>query len=294
MIHPVQKSAIPTSRAFVIIDLVAPFFDPYWHFHPEYQLFLVIKGRGTRFVGDDLSHFRKWDLVLTGPNLPHVWRSDQEYFEKDSDLRTHGIVIYFQETFLGSAIHQLEEFEQFRHLLQRASRGLAVQGETNMKLRELIMEMPTMGGTKSILQLLKILDIMALSDECAPIASAGYSNKANDMDADQMGRVLEHIMSNFTRGIRVEELAAIANMSIASFNRYFKSRTNKCFSDFLCEVRIGHACKLLLHTDSNISQVCYESGFNTLSNFNRQFKTVTNTTPSEYKKEHFRILGQNY
>lgn len=291
MKHLIQKSPIPASRAFVLKDLEAPFFDPNWHFHPEYQLFLVIKGKGTRFVGDNISPFKKWDLVLTGPNLPHLWRSDLQYFHKDSELRTHGIVIYFQESFLEGAIHKLEEFEQVRYLLQRSNYGLVISGETNLKLRDMILDMSLMSGAKSILQLLRILDVMSLSDEITQIASAGYTNKTSYTEADQMSRVLEHIMSNFTQEVTVEELASIANLSVTSFNRYFKSRTNKCFSEFLCEMRIGHACQLLLHSDFNISQICYESGFNTLSNFNRQFKNVTNNTPSEYKKEYYRSMG---
>jgi mannose-6-phosphate isomerase-like protein (cupin superfamily) len=99
MKHPLQKSRIPEAKAFVVKELIAPYFDKHWHFHPEYQLFWVIKGKGTRFIGDQMKPFKEGDMVLTGPNLPHLWRNDQEYFQKNSNLETLGIVVYFPEIF---------------------------------------------------------------------------------------------------------------------------------------------------------------------------------------------------
>src|SRR3712207_5365998 len=97
----IQKSAIPESKAFVIKDLIAPYFDPNWHFHPEYQLFVVLEGRGTRFIGDTIKPFKEMDMIFTGPNLPHLWRNDDVYYDKKNNLTTRGIVIYFHGNFLG-------------------------------------------------------------------------------------------------------------------------------------------------------------------------------------------------
>lgn len=282
----VQKSAIPASKAFVIKELVAPYFDPNWHFHPEYQLFLVQEGRGTRFVGDSIKPFRENDLVLTGPNLPHLWRNDDAYFDRDSILGTRGIVIYFQENFLGGYIQQKEELEQIHYLFQRSRRGLEVKGEANYDISQMMTELLSIKGVESIIQLLKILNMLAHATECHPIAHAGYINLNKESETGYMSQVYDHIIKNFKEKIRLEEVAAIANMSLSSFSRYFKSSVNKSFCDFLSEVRIGHACKLLNEGNMNISQVCFKSGFNTLSNFNRQFKQVMGRTPLQYKKEH--------
>lgn len=286
----VRKSAIPESKSFVIQSLEAPYFDRNWHFHSEYQLFLVLEGRGTRFVGDNIKAFKENDLVFLGPNLPHLWRSDNEYFDKKSSLTTRGLVIYFQENFLGGYIQQKEELEKINLLFQRSKLGLEVSGKTNHLISRMMIDLLHLEGVESVIQLLKILNTLALSTECHSLAHAGYVNVSKESETDRMGQVYEHIMKNFKQKISLEEVAAIANMSLSSFNRYFKSRTNKSFSDFLSEIRIGHACKLLNEQDMNISQVCYESGFNTLSNFNKQFKDFTGCTPLQYKKEHQKLL----
>ncbi|WP_163379660.1 AraC family transcriptional regulator [Cyclobacterium sp. SYSU L10401] len=285
MKKPFQKSRIPEQNAFVIKELKAPFFDKNWHFHPEYQLFLVLKGRGTRFVGDDMRTFKAHDLVFSGPNLPHLWRNDQEYFEKDSQLMTHGIVVYFPENFIGRELLQKEEFEELQGLLGKASLGLEILGETNEKIRPLLINLLDQKGLEKIIGLLRILLLMARSTEVNPIVQAGYVNANKESEKDRMSRVYAFVMDHFQQAIKLEEVAGLINMSSSSFSRYFKSRMNKSFSDFLSEVRISHACKLLHKENLNISEVSYECGFNTLSNFNRQFKEKMNMTPLAYKKD---------
>src|SRR5690606_20540357 len=121
----ISKAAIPDFHALLVRDLREPYFDPHWHHHPEYQLFVVLEGTGTRFVGDGVERFGPGDLVLTGPNLPHVWRSDDVYFEKDSGRETHGLVVYFREAILGSRILDTQEGLKIKRLLKRSERGLS-------------------------------------------------------------------------------------------------------------------------------------------------------------------------
>jgi AraC-like DNA-binding protein len=284
----VRKSAIPETKAFVIKDLVAPYFDPIWHFHPEYQLFLVLEGRGTQFVGDNIKPFKEGDLVFTGPDLPHLWRNNEAYFDRKNGLSTRGIVIYFQENFLEDSVQQKEEMEKIRHLFALSRRGLEVKGKARRQVSELMVELVGLKGVESIIQLLKILDILAHSPDLHPIAHAGYVNLNKESETDRMNKVYEYVMQNFRQKISLEEVAALTNMSLSSFSRYFKTRVNKSFSDFLTEIRIDYACKLLHEERINISQVGYESGFNTLSNFNKQFKEVTGQTPLLYRKEYLK------
>jgi AraC-like DNA-binding protein len=280
-----QKSRIPEHSAFVVKELIATSFDKNWHFHPEYQLFLVLEGRGTRFIGDDMRSFNPNDLVVTGPNLPHLWRNDQEYFEKESRLKTRGIVVYFPEDFLGNQMGEKEEYEELHTLLKRASLGLEVVGKTNelikMKLKNLLQKK----GLERIIGLLEILLVISRSNEVKTIVQAGYTNANKESEKDRMSRVYEFVMVQFQNDIKQEEVAAIINMTSSSFSRYFKTRMNKSFSDFLSEVRISHACKLLPTENLNISEISYESGFNTLSNFNRQFKERMGMTPKSYKRD---------
>lgn len=285
MNKPFQKSKIPDHRAFIVRELIAPTFDTNWHFHPEYQLFLVLEGKGTRFVGNTMKPFREHDLVFTGPNLPHLWRNDQEYFDRPEKRKTHGIVVYFSADFIGEGLLEKEEFEGIKHLLQRTVMGLEVEGETNWLIRPMMKRLLTLKGLESIIHLLKILQLMVESNDCHPIVQAGYTNLNKASEEDRMSQVYDYVMAHFKEGIRLEEVATLTNMTASSFSRYFTSRMNKSFSDFLSDVRISHACKLLHEETTNISEVCYESGFNTLSNFNRQFKDRIGVTPMAYKKD---------
>lgn len=279
-----QKSPIPTAHAFVVRMLEDPFFDPNWHFHPEYQLFVVLQGTGTRFVGDSIQRFQAGDLVFTGPNLPHLWRSDQEYYDHRNDLMTKGIVIYFHEDFLGRALLEKNELFVIRQLLEKAKRGIQIISGTANKVKELMTELLKLEGFASILQLLNILDVIANATDVQLLSSDSYCNTLKRSDTDRMNKVYDFIMANFSRKISLEEVAALAYMTPSSFSRYFKSHTNKTFSQFLSEIRIGHASKLIIEKEMNVAEAGFKSGFNTLSNFNRQFRAIHRRSPSEYRQ----------
>ena len=286
---PVQKSPISENHAFEVKYLTAPHFDPNWHFHSEYQLFLVMNGTGTRFIGDHVSPFKKGDLVFTGPNLPHLWRSDLEYFSADKELITEGIVIYFPENFLGDDFLHKNEMYKIKHLFQKAQRGMEILGSTAEKAIDIIKRLLIEEDFARILTLLNLLHHVANSSEYKLLASEGYSNSLKETETDRMNRVHAYVMKNFREKISLEEVAAIAHMSPSSFSRYFKIHANKTFSDFLTEIRIGYSCKLLISQKIDVAQVCYDSGFNTLSNFNRQFKAFTHYNPLEYRKKYTEI-----
>jgi len=281
-----QKSPISEDRAFEVKYLTEPYFDPNWHFHSEYQLFLVLKGTGTRFIGDHVGPFRQGELVLTGPDLPHLWRSDHEYFEGSSTLTTEGIVIYFTDHFLGKDFLQKQEMFKIKHLLQKAQRGMGFKDVTLLKATELIEKLRDEKDFDRVLLFLNLLNLLANSTSYSLLASEGYTNSMKETETERMNRVHEYVLKNFKARVTLEEAAAVANMSTTSFSRYFKIHANKTFSDFLTEIRIGHACKLLISQNIDVSQACYESGFNTLSNFNKQFKAFTQYTPLVYKKKY--------
>lgn len=281
-----QKSPIPYNHAFVVKDLNEPIFDPNWHFHPEYQLFVVLKGRGTRFIGDHVKPFKEGDMVFTGPDLPHLWRSDEEDLSGNEVHMTRGIVIYFHEDFLGRALLQKEEMIKLRQLFLKSRRGIEVFGKTSEKIKKKMIDLLETEGVESVLLLLDILNILASTSDYHLLSSAGYTNTLKEADTERMSNVHAFVMKNFRRKISLNEVAAIANMTPSSFSRYFKVHANKTFSEFLSEIRIGNACKMLIENKVNISQACYESGFQTLSNFNKQFKAITHRNPLAYKKEY--------
>ena len=283
MKQPLRKDIEPVASSFSIKELVEPHFDPNWHFHPHYQLFLVEEGTGTRFIGDSIKPFSPGDLVFLGPNLPHLWRSDQVYFEKPSTHRTRGIVVYFTTDFLGTDFFAKQEMGPLRQLLDQARQGLEWTGPTRQRaataLRNLTSQPPTF---ERILSLLTLLNNLSQAVDYQFLTSPGYTNTVKPAETDRMQLVHNYVLGHFPDDLSLDTVADLAGMTSPAFCRYFKARANKTFSEFVSEVRIGHACKLLMKGKLTVTQISFESGFRTLSNFNRQFKEITGQTPSAY------------
>lgn len=293
MSTPSIEKTLTSKETFIFKDLVGPHFNPIWHFHPEFQISYIVEGEGTRFVGDHVHNFTVGDLVLTGPNLPHLWRSDAPYFEPDSKLSTRGLVIYFDHDLLSRNLLEREEFYTISKLAENAHRGIEFSGDTPAKIYELLLQIADERGFKRIIKLLEILDILANSKDYTLLASPSYTNSFKGGDSEKMSLVYDYVMSNFKNRISLDEVAEMLNMTTSSFCRYFKPRANKTFTRFVNEIRIGHARKLLLEDNFNISQISYECGFNALSNFNRQFKAITELSPHEYRQMFLEIQSQD-
>lgn len=281
---PNIEKTLTSKETFIFKDLVGPFFNPKWHFHPEFQISFIVQGKGTRFVGDHVQTFKEGDLTLTGPNLPHLWRSDEAYFSPDSKLLTRGLVIYFDHELLSESLLDKEEFYKVNKLVENSVRGMDFHGETRKKINKLLPKIAEEKGFKRIIKLLEIIDLLANSQDYNLLSSPGYTNVSKGDDVEKMRTVYDYVMTNFKSKIALEEIADMLNMTTTSFCRYFKPRANKTFSRFVNEIRIGHARKLLLEDNFNISQISYECGFLTLSNFNRQFKSIAKISPHEYRK----------
>lgn len=282
----VQKSPIPHNHVFVAKHLKEAIFDPNWHFHSEYQLFMVLQGNGTRFIGDNVQPYKPGNITFTGPDLPHLWRSDSEVTDKNTQQQSEGIVVYFNEKFMGESLLQKEETIRIRRLFKKSLHGLEVSGTTRKTIQKKLIKLLTLNGFDSVLELLQILNILSQTNDIQQLASPGYTNTLKEGDTDRMNAVYAYVMKNFTQKMSISELAELTNMTPTSFSRYFRVHANKSFSEFVSEIRIGHACKLLIEKKMSASEVCYESGYGTLSNFNRQFKTLTHTTPTEYKRQY--------
>ena len=257
-----------------------------WHFHPELELIYIHKGRGTRFIGNDVHRFEPGELFLFGSNLAHMWRCDPEYFQKDSKLKAEVTVIYFHHDFLGDKFFSTPELKPIESLLEKAKQGIKITGNTKVQVKELMAKLSAAKGLERIILLLTILEKIEKSKEKLFINSSYHSIKIERSETDRLNKIFRHISDNFQRKITLAEIASVANLSAKAFCRYFKSKTRKTFYDFLLEVRVTHACNLLLEKDMTIYEVCYDSGFNNISNFNRYFKKIMNKTPMEFKKEH--------
>lgn len=256
-----------------------------WHYHNELELIYFHQGKGTRFIGDHIGNFTEGDVVLLGSNLPHYWRLENRYFENPDEYLADVRVVHFNDNFWGEQFINLPENIKLRALFERAKRGLTIHGQTRSKLIKLISEMSKSNGTRRIILLLEALDILAESDEATDISSKGFNLNIEEEERDRINAVYNFAINNFKRKISLEEPAEIAGLSSNSFCRYFKSRTGKTFSRFLNEIRVGHACRLLVENKFSVKQICYDSGFNNFASFHKNFKTITNKSPLNFQKD---------
>ncbi len=284
-----HKSEIPPSRIFVVKELQERHFDPIWHAHSEYQLFVVLNGTGTRFIGDSIKAFQAGELIFTGPHVPHVWRNDDVYFQAGSGLRASGIVIYLNENFLGEYFLEKEEIVMLKKLFTKSLRGLDFFGSPRQHVIALMKELTSLHGLPSLIHVLRILEILSRTKEYRYISSRPHVDTLDQHEADRLNKVYEYVFKNFRRKIRLQDLAELLHMTPTSFSRYFTMKNNKSFSRFISEIRIKHACKMLTESDESVSHICYSCGFDTLSNFNKQFREITMRKPTQYRKEFMSI-----
>ncbi len=264
-------------------DLV-PYINNKWHFHAEVELIHFKKGRGTQFVGDNMKRFKAGDVVLVGANLPHYWRFDDPYFDEEHEEPTDVRVAHFSENFWGGSFLDLPENILLKALLEKARRGLQVEGEAKQKVALLLEKLLDSEGMTRVILLMEAMHVLAESDQVHPLASIGFKHSLGEAEHVRINLIYEYSLRHFRRPIQLEEIAAVANISPNSFCRFFKSRTRKTYSRFLLELRVGHACKLLIENNLSIKQLCYESGFNNFTSFYKYFKLITGKSPLGYQR----------
>lgn len=280
-----HKLVAEPDSSFVYRHWECNFFDKPWHFHKEYELTLIEKSEGTRFVGDQIHLFQPDDLVLIGPNIPHLYRNGEQYY-KSNKLQAKSIFIHFTDDFLGKFFFDLPEMKLVRRLLNRSNMGLAIGGTTGEHVRNQLREMETDNPVKRLMRLLEILITLSTSKQLSNILSQEFT-VSNNKDAARIDLVFQFIMKNYKNEIYIEEIASKLNMSVGSFSRYFKHHTRKTFSNYVTEIRISQACHMLIEDRHSVSEIGYHIGFENQSNFYRHFKRYTGVTPKEYKGRFF-------
>ena len=275
-----EKISHDRNRSFALFEFQSRRFNCPFHYHPEIELTLIAGSSGHRYVGDHVGRFAPGDLVLMGPDLPHMYINDATF-----SGQARSIVLQFLPDCLGTDFFRLGELKGVRHLLERSRVGLAFHGRTRDKVAPLLMQMNGLEGIARLLALLNILEILARSKEFRVLASPTYSPSLALYQGERINRVCEFVSRKFKEGITQSEAARTARMSAPSFSRFFRRATNRTFRAFLNEVRIGHASHLLLETDQTVAEVCYDSGFGNLSNFNRQFLKLRKVSPRAYRRQ---------
>jgi len=270
-------------KPFVVKENNYPNFLKIWHYHTELELVVIKKSIGTRFVGDSIEKFEPGEVILIGENLPHMWLNDATYFQQNSTLTASAYSIHFRADFVGQTFLDLESAGPISTLFKNAKRGIKfidLAFPIVEEINQLILEKDAF---KQLLKLLSILHQLAKHDAITLLSSEGY---LFSKVVDEADKINEYIFKNFNKPIQLADVAAIKGMNPSAFSRYFKRIHRKTFSRYLIEIRIGYACKLLMENKSNISIICYESGFNNLSNFNKQFRKVKGMSPKEYIRLH--------
>ena len=281
---PILEKVTHTSKSsFALKEDILKHIKIPWHFHPEYELTLIAEGRGKRFIGDHVENFTHGDLILIGPNLPHFWKNNSKYYEENSLLRVRAVVVHFLEDSFGKGFFDIPEMSTINKILNLSSRGIRINGNTKKIVSQKMELLLQQEGFERMNNLLNILNIISYSKELTVLSSLGFKPFQKE-NLDRINMVYEYLLLNYKSDISLEDIAAIVNLSPTAFCRFFKRSTGKTFSKVLNELRIGNACKKLMEESVTVSEACYESGYNNLSYFNRQFKEITKSSPLKYRK----------
>ncbi len=271
---------------------MTPYMDYPLHYHPEFEIILVEKSYGIRLMGNHIGNFAIGDLVFISPDLPHVWKNDKDFYQEDKDLNVDVYVIHFLKDALKEGFFDLPEFKKVSRLFQLGQQGLLIKGRDQMLIAGLVKKVYASSGLDRLIYFLQTLNALANAKEYELLSTPGYSNSINLADTERINTIMDFILDNFDEEIHLDEAASLVHMNKSSFCRYFKYKTHKTLSEVLNEIRIANACKLLVNSDYTITEICYKSGYNNISHFNRQFKGITGLTAKNYTKKYLNDANQ--
>lgn len=268
-----------TTESFKAWINVAPYLHNPWHYHPECELTTIEEGNGVLFAGDNVTTYEKNDLILLGPNLPHEYRSS---IRSNPDYHSKSMSVHFRSDFPGNDFYKIPEAKVIYEILAQSKRGIKLNDlPVQKKVKEKMTDIFEAKGIERINILFSILEIIASSNNHEYLSSQSFIDSIDEGQDEKMNKIYKFIMANFKEQISIEQLASEVNMTKTSFCRFFKKRTNKSFVQYVNEIRIGYACKLLYTQAYNISEAAYDSGFENISNFNKQFMKIKKETPSQ-------------
>lgn len=279
-----KELAQPIDVSFIVKQEIATQFSDRFHFHNGYEFIYIIHGRGKFYGGNMVMNFTEGDVYFFGPMFPHCF-----VVERSSVLRreeAHAVIIQFKHDFLGRDVFEKPEFHKVKKLLQIVQSSGFKFTSPNKATEGLFTEL-TKPGLKPILLLLDLLDrITLLPDNKVKMLPLGpYGTIEKQHGFSKLNDVYRYVLENFKEEVSFQKAAALVFMNEAAFCRYFKRQAGKTFSQFVNQVRVIHATSLLHDNNQSVAKICYECGFNNLSNFNRQFKIITGQSPLVYRKQ---------
>ena len=280
-----KKSDTVVTKNLNIHTRNLPCLDTMWHYHPEIELLYITQSNGIRFVGDSVAPFFPGDLVLVGSYLPHLWRNDPSYYTEENTEQVKTIVTKFTKDFLGEDVFKISEFYEIKKLIDDCKFGLSFGKEVSKDLHEDIIQLPNLSATGQYIKLLDILNKLSLvPKENRIVLSSSDMRQMTTESSERIDTVLKYISDNYAVSISLDDISRVACMTTNSFCRFFKKMTNKSFTQFLNEIRIKNASRILVQENIPVSEVCYIVGFNSITNFNKQFKHIMGATPKKFRE----------
>ncbi len=283
-LHLLDRSSV-LNKSLTVSHHLYPNFLRVWHYHPEFELVVILQSSGTRFIGDSIAKFQKGEVILLGKNLPHMWLNDKAYFLGDKSLQAEAIAVHFKREFLGRDFLEIPEMKAISVLFDRAERGiifLEIENTLIAKIKRLV----ECGPATRIIKIIEVLNELAKHRKYQLLSSSSFTSSFHKQDNRRLDKIYEFVFQNFNDNIHASDVANIAGMNRSAFSRFFKKIHRKSFTKYLNEIRVGYACKLLLENQESITAIAYLSGFNNISNFNRQFRNIHGKSPSSYLKDH--------
>jgi len=255
-----------------------------WHYHDSYEISFITEGSGKRIVGDSIEEFQPGDLVFIGRNLPHVWIADKEpaIF---SNRTLEMVFLQFNQNILNNQLLALPEFSDIRAALELSERGIQVVGHTLNEVSEIMLQLPYLKNFDRLLHFFRLMDIIGKSTTHIRLASEDYMLQRFTPGNRRIALLHDYLMNHYQEEIDLKNLAGLVNMAEGSLCRFFKMNTGTTLIEYLNRIKIDFACKLLMDKELSILEVCFDSGFNNLSHFNKHFRKITGMTPSEYRKQ---------
>lgn len=251
--------------------------------HINFEIALIENCFGKRFIGDHIEDFQGPELVLLGSYLPHCW---QYYSAIDNTVQPHVTIVHFFPDFLGQDLLQKPEAIYLNQLFENAAKGISFSGTTILRARTILNQMLSESGLSRALLMLQLLDVLSLSTSCKTLSSPSFNIIETSTEANKINQVFNYIFNHFKEDISLQDVASLIPMSPSAFCRFFKLKTNRTLSEFIKEIRVGHAAKLLMEGNHNVTETCYKSGYNNLSNFNKHFKEVKGLSPRAFIKQY--------
>ena len=288
---PTLRKAIPEAESsFVVRKDIGPKMKNNWHYHAECELLYIKRSRGVWLIGDYKGKFQSGDIILLGSGTPHSYRHEDKYIREDESQQGEALVTLFSPEIFGVSFLNLPESKEIKSLLELSKRGLKIKGNSKENIEMMMEEIQQAGKGRKLINLLNILQLITEKKEYEILATEGYSCTTEKINNDRLSMIIQFTYYNYHKQITIEEISSMVNMSIHSFCRFFKEKTTKTYMQFLMEVRIGQACRLLIDDDMHSAEVGYTCGYNSVSHFNHQFKIIKNTSPLEFKRSYMSLL----